>query len=139
MELQERSVRALKGVHPDLVRVILLAARNTPDDHHEYLWIVTEGSRSLERQTQLVKDGKSRTMNSRHLTGDAVDLAIWADRDEDKVVDVDELSWKLPDYKALAEKVKAAAKTLNIPIVWGGDWKNFKDGPHFELDRRFYP
>jgi peptidoglycan L-alanyl-D-glutamate endopeptidase CwlK len=26
-----------------------------------------------------------------------------------------------------------------VPIVWGGDWRTFKDGPHFELDRRKYP
>ena len=139
MELNERSKQMLKGVHPDLVRVILRAALNTPDGPEEDSWVITEGPRTLERQKQLFASGASLTMNSRHLKGDAVDLAIWEDRDHDKVVDVDELSWKFPKYKALSEIVLAAAKELNIPVVWGGSWKSIVDGPHFELDRRFYP
>ena len=31
-----------------------------------------------------------------------------------------------------------AARKEGVPSVWGGDWKTFKDGPHFELDRRVY-
>ena len=82
---------------------------------------------------------KSQTMNSRHLTGHAVDLAIWEDRDADKVVDADELSWKFQHYQELADKMKQAADSLGIKIKWGGDWTTFKDGPHFELDKKIYP
>lgn len=78
-------------------------------------------------------------MNSRHLTGHAVDLAVWYDRDADRVVDADELSWKFADYQKLADLVKTTAARLGVPIVWGGDWAQFRDGPHFELDRRHYP
>jgi peptidoglycan L-alanyl-D-glutamate endopeptidase CwlK len=35
--------------------------------------------------------------------------------------------------------MKQAATDLNVPIVWGGDWKSFRDGPHFELNRSKYP
>jgi len=35
--------------------------------------------------------------------------------------------------------VKAAAKAEGVTLVWGGDWKGFPDGPHFELDRKVYP
>jgi hypothetical protein len=35
--------------------------------------------------------------------------------------------------------VKAAAEELGVALDWGGDWKKFKDGPHFELDRNVYP
>ena len=72
-------------------------------------------------------------------SGHAVDLAVWVDLDADKVVDVNELSWKFSFYKELADHVKEVAAELGVAIVWGGDWTTFKDGPHFELDRRKYP
>lgn len=36
-------------------------------------------------------------------------------------------------YHKLADAMKQAAKELNVPIEWGGDWRTFKDGPHFQL------
>jgi peptidoglycan L-alanyl-D-glutamate endopeptidase CwlK len=33
--------------------------------------------------------------------------------------------------------MKQAAYELNIKIEWGGDWKSFKDGPHFQLPKGF--
>ena len=57
----------------------------------------------------------------------------------DKVVDADELSWKFQHYQELADKMKQAAESLGIEIKWGGDWTTFKDGPHFELDKKIYP
>ena len=30
--------------------------------------------------------------------------------------------------------MKQAAKELGVNIVWGGDWKSFKDGPHFQIE-----
>lgn len=142
MQLPPRSLDKLKGVHPDMVAVVLRAAELHQDSITKF--IVTEGVRSLERQKELFLAHKSQTMNSRHLVGKdllghAVDLAIWEDRDEDKVVDADELSWKFAAYKDLADKMKQAAKELNISIKWGGDWTTLKDGPHFELDRTVYP
>ena len=107
-----------------------------PDDKG---FVVTEGLRTLERQKELLATGKSQTLKSRHLTGHAVDLAVWYDKDLDKVLDADEISWKFPDYKALSEVVKAAAEQLGIPIEWGGDWVSFKDGPHFQLPFASYP
>ena len=133
MLLPQKSLDRLAQVHPDLQTVILAAAVDTP-----HLFIVTEGLRSLERQKELFTAKKSKTMNSRHLTGHAVDLAVWFDLDADKVVDAGELSWKFPVYKELADHVKGVAAELKVAIVWGGDWTTFKDGPHFELDRRRY-
>lgn len=122
--LGDRSLRALEGVHPDLVRVVLRAAAGPT------AFIVTEGRRSAERQAQLVAAGKSRTLASRHLTGHAVDLAVLAGKGV--------ISWARPDYKILALQVKAAASELGVQVVWGGDWEWF-DGPHFELSRKAYP
>ncbi len=123
--LGKRSREKLQGVHPDMVRVVERAIQLTPVD-----FTVTEGRRSLLRQSELVKAGASRTMNSRHITGHAVDVAALVDGD---------VRWDWPLYPRIAEAFKAAAKELNIPIVWGGDWETLRDGPHYELDRRVYP
>lgn len=115
--LSDRDRKRLAGVHPDLVRVVE-RARGYAD------FIVTEGLRTVERQKQLVASGASQTMASRHLTGHAVDLAALVGG---------EVRWDWPLYHKLAEAMKRAAKECGVAIVWGGDWRTFKDGPHFEL------
>ena len=122
--LGKRSIENLKGVHPDLVRVVERAIKISTVD-----FTVIEGLRTAARQQQLVKAGASQTMNSRHLTGHAVDLAAWVDGT---------VRWDWPLYDKIADAMKKAAADEGVAIVWGGDWK-FKDGPHFELDRRKYP
>ena len=123
--LSERSLRRLEGVHPDLVRVVKRAIEITPVD-----FAVTEGLRTKEKQEQLVKAGASKTMRSRHLTGHAVDLAA---------VIGSEVRWDWALYPQIANAMKSAANELNVPIEWGGDWKTFKDGPHFQLTWEKYP
>lgn len=123
--LDARSRAKLAGVHEDLVAVVERAAALS-----EVEFIVTEGLRTIERQRELVAKGASRTLKSRHLTGHAVDLAA-------KVGG--EVRWDWPLYAKLNDAMARAARELNVPIVWGGSWKTFKDGPHFELDRRSYP
>lgn len=120
----KRSEDSFKGVHPDLVRVARRALELSAVD-----FVVTEGLRTKERQAQLVKSGASQTLNSRHLTGHAIDVAAW----------VGGVRWDFPLYSKIATAFKAAAKELGVPIVWGGDWKTLIDGPHFELDRKDYP
>ena len=117
--LGKRSKERLKGVHPDLVRVVERAIEITDIDFG-----VLEGLRTSERQKQLVAAGASRTMRSRHLTGHAVDLGAWVDG---------EFRWDWPLYHKISKAVKQAAKELGVPIEWGGDWKSFKDGPHWQL------
>jgi len=119
-------LESLKGIHPDLRRVIDRALQDSPLD-----FIVIEGVRSKERQSQLVASGASKTMNSRHLTGHAVDLLPLNPR-----TGKGEFAWPL--YDQLGPAVKEAARKEGVPIVWGGDWATFRDGPHFELDRRVY-
>ncbi|WAC60866.1 M15 family metallopeptidase [Brevundimonas sp. SL130] len=123
--MSARSRSRLNGVHPALVAVVEAAlARSSVD------FMITEGLRTPERQAALVKAGASQTLKSRHLTGHAVDVAALVDG---------QVRWDWPLYGRIAEAFKAASRELNIPIVWGGDWKSLRDGPHFELDRKSYP
>jgi peptidoglycan L-alanyl-D-glutamate endopeptidase CwlK len=129
--LLPRDHERLQGVHTHLVRVVIEARKAAP-------FIVLEGLRSRERQAKLVALGASRTMNSRHLTGHAVDLGYWLD-DGDGVPENGEIRWDWPLYAQLAGAMKGAAQKLGVAITWGGDWPSFPDGPHFELDRGKYP
>lgn len=123
--LSARSLKALAGVHSDLVRVVRRAIALTDTD-----FIVTEGLRTLSRQRQLVAAGASQTMRSRHLTGHAVDLAAMVSG---------KIRWDWPLYPKLAAAMKKAASEEGVPLEWGGDWKSFKDGPHFQLPWEKYP
>ena len=121
-KLGTRSLQNLSGVHPDLVAVVKRAVQITTQD-----FTVIEGVRNIERQRQLVAKGASKTMNSRHITGHAVDMVPWP------------VDWNdLERFKIVSEAMKDAAEELNIPIVWGGDWKSFYDAPHYELNRKNY-
>lgn len=123
--LSLKSKSRLKGVHPDLVKVVNLAITKTEVD-----FVVLEGLRTVEKQAEYVRKGASRTMKSRHIHGFAVDLGALIDG---------KVNWSWPLYSKIAKAMKDSAKELNVPIVWGGDWKTFKDGPHFELLSSKYP
>lgn len=121
-----RSLKNMQGIHPDLRRVLDRALQDSPLD-----FSVIEGLRTLERQKQLVASGASQTLNSRHLTGHAVDLLPIGPNGKGA------FDWPL--YDQLGPAVKAAADAEGVAIIWGGDWKKFRDGPHFELNRSAYP
>lgn len=115
----------LRGVHPDLVKVVKRAIEITPVD-----FTVVEGVRSIERQKELYEAGASRTMKSRHIHGFAVDIAPMV---------AGKVRWDWPLFNQLAPAIKQAAKDVGIPVTWGGGWKSFKDGPHWELSPVSYP
>lgn len=119
-----RSRVRLIGVHPDLVELVRRAIAISEVD-----FTVLEGMRSLSRQKQLVAQGASRTINSRHLTGHAVDLGALVGG---------KVRWDWPLYHRIASAMKVAAKDVGVPVEWGGDWV-FKDGPHFQLPHGRYP
>lgn len=121
----KRSERNLEGVHPDLVRLAREVLAVSPLDFG-----ITEGLRTPERQKELIAQRKSQTVNSRHLTGHAIDFVVYVHG---------KVTWDFLYYRQVADVFKATAKKLGIAIVWGGDWKTLKDGPHIELDRRVYP
>lgn len=125
--LNARSLKNLEGVHPDLVRVVKRADELVAPPLG---FVVIEGLRTAKRQAELVAAGASRTQNSRHLTGHAVDLMATVNGQG---------RWDWPLYGQLAAAMKQAAAEFGVALVWGGDWKTLRDGPHFELDRKVYP
>ena len=133
MKLNTASIAKLKGVHPDLVRVVLRCADDWKDADTGF--IVTCGVRTLAEQKVLVAKGASKTLRSRHIPAangyaHAVDLAATIDG---------RVRWDWPLYDRLAKAMKAAAKAEKVPLEWGGDWKTFKDGPHYQLPWKSYP
>lgn len=150
IKLSSYSETKLKGVKTCLVAVVRKAAALTPtatrDDPFD--WRVGEGLRTKARQRQLVAAGASRTMASKHLTGDAVDLHALIGSN---------VAWDWPLYYRIARHMRDAARALDTPIVWGGVWdrdlrvlgddmaaevraycarhagSDFIDGPHYQL------
>ena len=133
MKINTASTARLRGVHPDLVRVVQRCAADWKDP--ETGFIVTCGTRTLEEQKVLKAKGASKTLRSRHIPAKngyshAVDLAATV---QGKV------RWDWPLYDKIAKAMKAAAKAEKVPLEWGGDWVSFKDGPHFQLPWSSYP
>ena len=123
--LGTRSRANLQGIHPDLVKVVQKAIQITHQD-----FTVIEGLRDIQRQEELLRRGATQTMNSRHLTGHAVDITPWVNG---------EISWDWKYYPEVAKAMKQAAQELKVDLEWGGNWKRFKDGPHYQLTWRSYP
>lgn len=148
----EKSRAELIGVHPDLVRVVERALELTEVD-----FAVHDGKRTIEEQQRYVATGVSQTLESRHLTGHAVDLVPMING---------KLRWEWPPIYKIASAVWLAAIEQDIQIRWGGVWdrrlndlsepleaavasyvsrrkklkaKAFLDGPHFELPKEIYP
>lgn len=120
-----RSMENLKAIHPHLQIVAHKALEITPIDFG-----VISGLRTPEQQHALVNKGKSKTQNSRHLTGHAMDVAVFLGS---------EITWDVHYYKQLHEIIYLTAQGLNIPLEWGGDWHSFKDYGHYQLPWSLYP
>lgn len=125
--LGSKSLAKLNGVHPDLVKVVKAAIQLSEVD-----FTVLEGLRTLTRQKQLLAAGATKTLNSRHLTGHAVDLGALIGGT---------VRWDWPLYYRIAAAMKKAAADLGIPVEWGGECfgPKFKDGPHYQLPWKSYP
>jgi peptidoglycan L-alanyl-D-glutamate endopeptidase CwlK len=150
-KLGEKSVNELQGVHEDLVKVVKRALELSVQD-----FSVHDGIRTLAEQKQHLASGASQTLESRHLTGHAVDLVPLING---------KLRWAWPPIYRIADAVRTAARELSIPLRWGGAWdiaftdsddrpedlvadysarrkkagkKLFLDGPHFELPKNLY-
>jgi peptidoglycan L-alanyl-D-glutamate endopeptidase CwlK len=114
----------LSTVNPQLADVVRKAA-----SYLDFDLLVVEGARTAERQRELVAKGASRTINSKHIPDStgyacAVDLAPQISG---------QARWDWPLFHIIARAMKRAADELGVKIIWGGDWRKFRDGPHWEL------
>lgn len=133
MQLSKSSIAKLKGVHPDLVRVVSRCAKDWKDA--VFTFGITCGPRTLEEQKLLVKKGASKTLRSRHIPAKngyshAIDVVAVLDGN---------VRWDWPLYDKISKAMKAAAKTEKVSVEWGGDWASFRDGPHYQLPWKQYP
>jgi peptidoglycan LD-endopeptidase CwlK len=151
-KLGPKSLKELDGVHDDLTAVVKRAIQITVQD-----FAVHDGIRTMQEQKEMVLKGVSQTLDSRHLTGHAVDLVPYVNG---------KLRWEWEPIYRIVDAVRIAAKELGIPLRWGGAWdisftdstaspedlvidyaarrkkagkKAFLDGPHYELPKAKYP
>jgi peptidoglycan LD-endopeptidase CwlK len=145
--LSDRSMSMLQGVDEQLVATVKLAILNTKIDFG-----VICGLRTIEEQRLLVEKGASKTMRSKHLEGNAVDLMAYIGSRG---------SWELNLYDDIADAMKEAAIETGAVLRWGAAWhipdirqhkgsmqdamneyidlrrsqgkRPFIDGPHFEI------
>ena len=146
-KLSKRSLDKLEGVNHNLVNVVHKAIQLTKVDFG-----VVYGLRTLEEQKKLVAAGKSQTLKSKHLDGNAVDLMAYVDGKG---------CWELNVYDNICDAMKRAARDVGCGLRWGAAWnvpditlwsgtaeeammsyidlrrsqgrRPFIDGPHFEL------
>lgn len=127
--LDDASMRLIKDIDPRLAGVIMLACVNYYRDFPGRLIRITSGHRSSAEQEYLVSQGTSPTMRSFHLTGQAVDLAILADKGARAI-------WTFGDYARLDSYIQAATRAFGmepkIDVQWGGAWKS-RDGVHWQI------
>ena len=108
-KLSERSLGKLEGVNDNMKLVVMKAITLTKIDFG-----VICGLRTQEEQEELVAKGASKTMKSRHLTGDAVDLMCYLGSRG---------SWELNLYDDVADAMKQAAQDEGVGIRWGAAWQ----------------
>ena len=114
-----RSLSVLGTVHSDLQHLFACVVLC-----HDCNILPDGGLRTPERQLELYQAGASKTLDSYHLTGNAVDVAPWP-------IDFDDID----GFKRFAVYVHEMAETLDIEVQWGGSWETFKDYCHWQLPR----
>ena len=145
-KLGNRSKEKLEGVNECMQAVVRSAIGQSSQD-----FSVICGLRTRKEQEALVAKGASKTMKSKHLNGNAVDLMAWIDGGR----------WELNLYDEIADAMAEAARAIDTAVKWGAAWsvgdirywdgtmeeamnayvdlrrsqgkRPFIDGPHFEL------
>lgn len=146
--LSQRSKDRLKGVHPFIIELLEKGIVNSPYD----FGIPEDGGlRTTERQQYLFSIGRTIEVGTRKPVtytdgvikksnhqakedgyGHAFDIYIF---------DNGKADWNIEKLGLVAQHLKIVASNLavqrkewnDIYLSYGGDWKNFKDYPHFEI------
>ncbi|TRX71499.1 M15 family metallopeptidase [Carboxylicivirga sp. M1479] len=130
----------LTGVDDRLITYFNLSKPIFEEKHPDYKVIISQGVRTKEQQLALYKKGRKKgddgkyyitdkkkvvtyTMKSKHLDGKAIDIAFIKDKKCDWSTDL------FKDFWMILNKVDVLKS-----ITWGGNWRRFKDYPHFQVD-----
>jgi hypothetical protein len=118
-KFSNRSKSRLDTCHPDLIKLFNEVIKHVDCS-------ILEGYRGEARQNILFEAGKSKAKfpKSKH------------NSDPSRATDVMPypIDWdNLARINHFAGIVKGIAIGMDINIKWGGDFKSFFDGPHFEL------
>lgn len=125
--LDSNSVLELRDVDCRLAAVVLVASCRYHAAFSGRRLRITDGRRTVEEQEKMVRDGKSRTMNSHHLDGRAVDFVIIVNG---------KANWALPLYEELDGFMQKSALDIGLDagdLLWGGHWTSLRDGVHWQL------
>ena len=125
--LSRKSIDRLATCEPELHKLAVLALKYSPYDFG-----ITEGVRDIDTQRKYVEEGKSQTMNSRHLPNvnglsEAFDFCVYGK---------DGLTWDKGHFRKVAQAFIRASIELGIDIEFGGLWQSFEDWPHIQLRER---
>lgn len=131
-KFSKKSLKKLEGLHPNLQNFFMELIKISPYD-----FSITQGVRTAEEQNKLYQQGRTTPgkivtncdgykLKSNHQTksdglGHAGDIAVLVNN---------KITWEEKYYKEVAISARILMQKYNIE--WGGDWKNFKDLPHFE-------
>ena len=131
-KFSKKSLKKLEGLHPNLQNFFMELIKISPYD-----FSITQGVRTAEEQNKLYQQGRTVSgkivtncdgykLKSNHQTksdglGHAGDIAVLVNN---------KITWEEKYYKEVAISARILMQKYNIE--WGGDWKNFKDLPHFE-------
>lgn len=135
--LGKQSLDTLKGVHPDLVKVMMEAIKESPVD-----FTITDGGRTTAMQQALYAKGRTkpghivtkadgvRNKSNHQAWKDgyyhAVDLYPYVNGN----IDFDDKANRL---SIIAPHIIGVGKKMGIKIEWGGKFLSINDKPHFQL------
>jgi peptidoglycan L-alanyl-D-glutamate endopeptidase CwlK len=125
-KLSKRSYERLNGIDAILIAIVTESIKESPFD---FGIPRSGGLRTAEEQYILFKDGKSKCdgfkKKSYHQSGKAFDIFAYVDGSA---------SWDKEHLTAIARHIQKIAKDqFNVDLEWGGDWKSFRDMPHFQI------
>lgn len=131
-KFSRNSEKKLQYLHPNLQNFFRELIKIS-----SYDFSITQGVRTAEEQNKLYQQGRTvpgkivtncdgYKLKSNHQTksdglGHAGDIAVLVNN---------KITWEEKYYKEVAISARILMQKYNIE--WGGDWKNFKDLPHFE-------
>jgi len=123
-------IRSTKQLHPLIQKDLLTVVPKL----HNLGFRIYETDRTPERQAYLHTIGSSRIKTlGYHSFQLALDIVRWSESKKRWMWDYDTKTWGVDHWKYWKPSWYAVAGMMkDLGYEWGGDWKSFKDYPHFQ-------